>query len=144
MRLPGFEPGSTAFSARVFATPGWKAVVLPLDYRRFLRKRRIPKLFRVSDYRPTVVIEGSTILKSAASHFLGMDSSNRLAGVLFAAFVLTIFAFFLAPGITTGLSAEHALPVPATGFLVLVAVWLFPVIAIAAVVAYLAYRAIRK
>ena len=70
-----------------------------------------------------------------------MDSSSKLAVAVFGAFVAVIFVFLLAPSVTAALIES---PVPATGLLVLVAVWAFPIVLIAGVIAYFAFRAIRR
>lgn len=73
-----------------------------------------------------------------------MDSSNRLAVGLFSAFVAVVLVFLIAPSVTATLTANQANPAPATGYVVLIAVWVFPVVLIASVVGYYAFKAIRR
>jgi hypothetical protein len=72
-----------------------------------------------------------------------MDSSSKLAAGLFAAFVASAFAFLIAPGITAALVVDPTAQAT-TGYAVLVAVWALPAIMIAIIVAYFAFKAIRR
>ncbi|GEM_PF-5205413 len=69
--------------------------------------------------------------------------SNRLAITLFAVFVAVVFIFLISPSVTATLTANQANGTPATGFAVLVAIWIFPVILIGGAIAFFAFQAIK-